>query len=120
MLILLIGTELYLAVILKGLQFRALPHALKMIFHKELGQGDISHFAAPMTAPAATVGIGNIVGAMLNLELVWDIWDVMNGMMAIPNLIGLLLLSGVIRREIERYFAHTGRSALVPSTRERS
>jgi len=63
MLILLVGTGLYLTVILRGMQFRALPHALKLIWHREhAGDGDISHFAALMTALAATVGIGNIVG----------------------------------------------------------
>lgn len=63
MLTLLVGTGLYLTVILKGMQFRALPHAFKLIFHKEHStEGDISHFAALMTALAATVGIGNIVG----------------------------------------------------------
>lgn len=63
MLALLVGTGLYLTVLLKGLQFRALPLAFRLIFHKEHSQhGDISHFAALMTALAATVGIGNIVG----------------------------------------------------------
>ena len=63
MLILLVGTGIYLTIILKGMQFWALPHALKLIFHKEHdGEGEISHFAALMTALAATVGIGNIVG----------------------------------------------------------
>jgi alanine or glycine:cation symporter, AGCS family len=45
-----------------------------------------------------------IVGAMLNLEFVWNFSDLMNGMMAIPNLIGLLLLSKVVKEETERYF----------------
>jgi len=63
MLILLVGTGLYLTILLKGLQFRALPHAFRLIFHKEHHhEGDISHFQALMTALAATVGIGNIVG----------------------------------------------------------
>jgi alanine or glycine:cation symporter, AGCS family len=63
MLILLVGTGLYLTIILKGMQFRALPHAFKLIWSKDHGHdGDISHFAALMTALAATVGIGNIVG----------------------------------------------------------
>ena len=70
MLILLVGTGLYLTILLKGLQFRVLPHALKLIFHKELsGNGDISHFAALMTALAATVGIGNIVGVAAAITL---------------------------------------------------
>jgi len=70
MLILLVGTGLYLSVLLRGLQFRALPMALRMIFHKEThGKGDISHFAALMTALAATVGIGNIVGVATAITL---------------------------------------------------
>jgi AGCS family alanine or glycine:cation symporter len=45
-----------------------------------------------------------IVGAMMNLEFVWNFSDLMNGMMAIPNLIGLLLLSTVVKEETDRYF----------------
>jgi alanine or glycine:cation symporter, AGCS family len=63
MLTLLVGTGLYLTILLKGMQFRVLPHALSLIFRKDKSdEGDISHFAALMTALAATVGIGNIVG----------------------------------------------------------
>ncbi|MGR8936099.1 MAG: alanine/glycine:cation symporter family protein [Gammaproteobacteria bacterium] len=70
MLTLLVGTGLYLTVLLKGLQFRALPLALRLIFHKDRGHaGDISHFAALMTALAATVGIGNIVGVATAITL---------------------------------------------------
>ena len=70
MLVLLVGTGLYLTIILKGMQFRALPHALRLIWHKEVGtEGDISHFAALMTALAATVGIGNIVGVATAISL---------------------------------------------------
>ncbi|MBZ0096458.1 MAG: alanine:cation symporter family protein, partial [Sulfuricella sp.] len=45
-----------------------------------------------------------IVGAMMNLEFVWNFSDLMNGMMALPNLIGLLLLSKVVKAETDRYF----------------
>lgn len=70
MLTLLVGTGLYLTILLKGMQFRALPHAFRLIFHKEHSQaGDISHFAALMTALAATVGIGNIVGVATAITL---------------------------------------------------
>jgi AGCS family alanine or glycine:cation symporter len=44
------------------------------------------------------------VGAVLKVELVWNLSDLMNGMMAFPNLVGLLLLSGVIARETNLYF----------------
>lgn len=70
MLVLLVGTGFYLTIILKGMQFWALPHAIKLIFHKEHdGEGEISHFAALMTALAATVGIGNIVGVATAISL---------------------------------------------------
>jgi alanine or glycine:cation symporter, AGCS family len=70
MLTLLVGTGLYLTILLKGLQFRALPTAFALIFHKDHGEdGDISHFAALMTALAATVGIGNIVGVATAISL---------------------------------------------------
>jgi alanine or glycine:cation symporter, AGCS family len=70
MLTLLVGTGLYLTILLKGLQFRALPLAFRIIFHKDHGHdGDISHFAALMTALAATVGIGNIVGVATAISL---------------------------------------------------
>ena len=46
-----------------------------------------------------------IVGAIGSGTLMWDISDTLNGLMAIPNLIGLLLLSGVIVSETKRYFA---------------
>jgi len=70
MLTLLVGTGLYLTILLKGLQFRVLPLAFRMILHKDHGhEGDISHFAALMTALAATVGIGNIVGVATAITL---------------------------------------------------
>lgn len=70
MLILLVGTGLYLTILLKGMQFRALPHAFSLIFggDKE-DEGDISQFSALMTALAATVGIGNIVGVATAITL---------------------------------------------------
>jgi AGCS family alanine or glycine:cation symporter len=47
-------------------------------------------------------------GAVRSLDFVWSVSDVMNGLMALPNLIGLLLLSGVIARETRDYFKRTG------------
>lgn len=42
-------------------------------------------------------------GAVLNLSLVWGIADSMNALMALPNLFALLLLSGVLIRETNKY-----------------
>ena len=38
-------------------------------------------------------------GAFLKLEAIWVLADIVNGLMAIPNLIALLALSGVVVRE---------------------
>ena len=45
------------------------------------------------------------VGAVGGLRVIWTITDILNALMAIPNLIGLLLLSGVVARETKRYCA---------------
>lgn len=43
------------------------------------------------------------IGAVANLDLVWSFADLMNGLMAFPNLISVLLLSGVIVAETRHY-----------------
>ncbi len=40
----------------------------------------------------------SIVGATINLGLLWDIADTFNGLMAVPNLISLLMLSGQVKK----------------------
>ncbi|TWT10431.1 sodium:alanine symporter family protein [Streptococcus sp. sy004] len=62
LLTLLVGTGIYLTIRLGLLQIIHLPHAFKLIFTEDEGEGDISSFAALATALAATVGTGNIVG----------------------------------------------------------
>ncbi|MCG8469750.1 MAG: sodium:alanine symporter family protein [Gemmatimonadetes bacterium] len=65
LIVLLLLTGLNYTFLLRGLQFRKLGHALWLALverHEPGGEGDISHFQALMTALAATVGTGNIVG----------------------------------------------------------
>ncbi|MCS4487603.1 alanine/glycine:cation symporter family protein [Streptococcus sciuri] len=62
LLILLVGTGIYLSIRLGFLQIIRLPKAFRLIFSKDEGEGDISSFAALATALAATIGTGNIVG----------------------------------------------------------
>ena len=47
----------------------------------------------------------SILGATADLGLLWDIADTFNGLMAIPNLIALLLLSGTVVKLVKDYFA---------------
>lgn len=66
MLTLLVGTGIFLTFRLGLVQFRYLGYGLKLAFspsqQDKKSQGDISHFQALMTALAATIGTGNIVG----------------------------------------------------------
>lgn len=67
MLVLLMGTGIFLTFRLNFLPWRNLGYSLKSLLSKESrkttdGEGDISPFSALMTALAATVGTGNIVG----------------------------------------------------------
>ncbi|WP_273097368.1 alanine:cation symporter family protein, partial [Dialister succinatiphilus] len=67
MLVLLVGTGVYLTCLLKFQTWRNLPYAIHSVLSKEArttkrGKGDVSPFSALMTALAATIGTGNIVG----------------------------------------------------------
>lgn len=44
------------------------------------------------------------IGCIGGLEIIWNVSDTFNGLMALPNLIGLFLLSGVVMKETKRYF----------------
>lgn len=46
-----------------------------------------------------------VVGAIGGLELLWDIADTLNGLMAIPNLIGVFALSGIVIRLTKEFFS---------------
>jgi alanine or glycine:cation symporter, AGCS family len=50
----------------------------------------------------------SILGATVNLGLLWDIADTFNGLMAIPNLIGVFLMSGTVVKLTKEYFAGEG------------
>ena len=45
-----------------------------------------------------------VIGSSMSLNLAWDISDTLNGLMAIPNLIGVLLLSGTVSKIIKNYY----------------
>lgn len=46
------------------------------------------------------------IGCTVELGVVWAFSDVMNGLMALPNLVGLLVLSGLVARETKHYLKH--------------
>lgn len=75
LLILLVGTGIYLTIRLKLLQVFKLPLALKYVFGKDEeandkdASGDVSSFGALCTALSATIGTGNIVGVGTAIKL---------------------------------------------------
>ena len=75
LLILLVGTGIYLTIRLKLLQIFKLPLALKYVFGKDEeandkdAKGDVSSFGALCTALSATIGTGNIVGVATAIKL---------------------------------------------------
>lgn len=65
MLVLIVGTGIFLTIRLGFIQVKTLPYALKLAFSRnqdKKSQGDISHFQSLMTALSATIGTGNIAG----------------------------------------------------------
>lgn len=114
MLVLLMGTGLFLSIRTRFLGPRNLFFALKTSLGKEArqsgsGPGDISSFSALTTALAATIGTGNIVGVATAMvsggpgALVWNFSDIANALMAIPNLICMLLLSDEIAKDVKEF-----------------
>lgn len=74
MLVFLVGTGVFLTIRLKFLPWRNLGYALKSVFSKpddsnDKNSGDISPFQSLMTALAATIGTGNIVGVATAMVL---------------------------------------------------
>jgi len=72
MIVLLVGTGIYLTIRLGFLQFRYLSHSIRIIsgkFDDPEEKGDISHFQALAAALSATIGTGNIAGVATAISL---------------------------------------------------
>ena len=61
------------------------------------GRADVVYGSRFLGGPHRVLFV--FIGAVTKLELVWNFSDVMNGLMAVPNLIGLLLMSGLLAKE---------------------
>ena len=63
-------------------------------------------FGAKVILPYRLIFLGFLyVGAVGGLELIWNVADTLNGLMAAPNLVALILLAGVLVAEKRDYFA---------------
>jgi AGCS family alanine or glycine:cation symporter len=62
-------------------------------------------FGSTIITPYRLLWVGAVLlGSLAELNLVWNLADTLNALMAVPNLISLLLLSGLIARETKSYF----------------
>lgn len=57
-----------------------------------------------------------VIGSSVSLNLVWDVSDTFNGLMALPNLIGVLLLSSKVLEIIKNYYDRKNGKDLEPMT----
>ncbi len=89
-----------------SLLFFALSTVLSWSYYGERCWGYLTHDSKAVNLIYKVVFVlVCIVGATGSGKLMWDISDTLNGMMAIPNLVALLALSGVVARETKRYFS---------------
>ena len=89
-------------VVLFGLLFFSFSTMLTWSFYGEKGWEYI--FGPRIVTPYRLLFIGFLfVGAVGGLTLIWDVADTLNGLMAIPNLIALLVLGGVLAKEKKQY-----------------
>jgi AGCS family alanine or glycine:cation symporter len=108
LLILLIGTGIFLTFALKGLQFRYISYSLRLVFFSNKKQdnnkakGDITHFQALMTALAATIGVGTIagVGTAISIGGLGSIfWMVIVGLVGMATKYSEALLAVTYRKQ---------------------
>ena len=92
MLILLVGTGIFLTVRTRFLTWRNLGYALKSTLSKEA-----------RTKSGNTVGVATAMVSGGPGALVWNFSDIANALMAIPNLICMLLLSGEIAKDVKEF-----------------
>jgi AGCS family alanine or glycine:cation symporter len=114
LLVLLVGTGIYLTFKLRGLQFHALWHSLYLALIKRKDDsdspGDITHFQALMTALAATVGTGNIAGVATAIAVGGPgalFWMWMTGLVGMATKYAEAVL-GVKYREVDAYGTMSG------------
>jgi AGCS family alanine or glycine:cation symporter len=78
-----------------------------MIGWSYYGERSLAYLAGERSIAPYRLVFVLVVGfsAVVDLETVWLVSDILNALMAVPNLLGLLLLSGIVRRETRLYFS---------------
>ena len=111
---LLVGAGLLFTVIFKGIQFRAFVHAINVVrgkFDHPGDPGEISHFQALCTALSATVGLGNIAGVAVAINMGGPgaiFWMVLTGVVGMATKYVECSLAIMYRKVDERGVVHGG------------
>lgn len=85
--------------------FFALSTILGWAYYGEVSAGYLTNNNKKVVVAYRIVYVVMVfVGAVGSLDLIWSISETMNGLMAIPNLIGLIALSGVVSKLTKDYF----------------
>ncbi len=99
----LLGTGIFVSFRYGFIQFRRFAHGWKVIrgdYDNPDDAGDINHFQAL----SAAIGIGNIAGIATAIHYGGP-GDVAIGLMAFPNLIAIILLSGKVKEMLDDYMS---------------
>lgn len=80
------------------------------------GERCLTYLAGERAIPLYRLAFVLVVGSssVVDLDVVWLVSDILNALMAAPNLLGLLLLSGIVRRETRHYFSRKSPWASAP------
>jgi len=104
--ILLMGTGLYLTILLRGVQFRWLGKALRevlgKVFTKTHAEGTVTPFQAVATALASTVGVGNIAGVSTAITIGGPgalFWLIVSGLLGMGTKFAEVVLAIVYREQ---------------------
>lgn len=75
-------------------------------------------FGTKAVLPYKLIFVGLVAsGAFLHLDMIWLLADIVNGLMAIPNLIGLIALRHVVLAETKLFFSSTSQSGEVEAVK---
>ncbi len=73
-------------------------------------------FGTKAVLPYKIIFLGLVLsGAFLHLDTIWVIADIVNGLMAVPNLIGLIALRQVVKQETQLFFSQFKTASAVPA-----
>lgn len=109
-----IGVGLYLSIKSGFVQIRKFKYSMKTTIGRMFQKADATDGARYLEFLCKTSKVVKpfylvyalvaIIGATMDLGTLWDIADTFNGLMAVPNLISLFLLSGVMVKLLQEYF----------------